>query len=158
MPLRDLVRATRREFLSGLSALTVIASPSTGASSDSVSPLAAGPEVDAFKEAQARCSARFGYHAHSRFIKIAKPQLTLHVLEAGHGSPVVLVSGGSTVVQFAAPLAAPLSREFHQQGVSYVRHGSPRLRAVRPTGLPGHTDPGTGCVLHRQPAGYSETP
>jgi pimeloyl-ACP methyl ester carboxylesterase len=113
MPSRDLVRATRREFLSGVSALTVIASPLTCASSDSVSPLVAGPEVDTFKEAQARCSARFGYQARSRFIKIAKPQLTLHVLEAGHGSPVVLLSGGSTVVQFAAPLAGPLSREFH---------------------------------------------
>jgi pimeloyl-ACP methyl ester carboxylesterase len=113
MPSRDLVCATRREFLSGISALTVIASPSTGASSDSVSPLVTGPEVEAFKEAQARCSARFGYQARSRFIKIAKPQLTLHVLEAGHGSPVVLVSGGSNVVQFAAPLAGPLSRDFH---------------------------------------------
>jgi 2-hydroxy-6-oxonona-2,4-dienedioate hydrolase len=113
MPSRDLVRPTRREFLSGVSALTVILSPLQGASSDSVTPLVAGPEVDAFKEAQARCSAKFGYRAHSRFIKIAQPPLTLHVLEAGHGNPVVLLSGGSTVVQFAAPLASPLSREFH---------------------------------------------
>ena len=113
MPSCNSVRATRREFLSGVSALTVISSHLQGASSDSVTPLVAGPEVDAFKEAQARCSAKFGYRARSRFVKIAKPQLTLHVLEAGHGKPVVLLSGGSTVVQFAAPLAAPLSREFH---------------------------------------------
>lgn len=113
MPSRDLVRATRREFLSGVSALALNSSPLRGDSPASVTPLVAGPQVDAFKEAQARCSAKFGYRPRSRFVKIAKPQLTLHVLEAGHGNPVVLLSGGSTVVQFAAPLAGPLSREFH---------------------------------------------
>ena len=112
MPSRDLVRATRREFLLGVSALALTSSPLQGNPPDSVSPLVAGRQVDAFKEAQARCSAKFGYRARSRFVKIAKPQLTLHVLEAGHGKPVVLLSGGSTVVQFA-PLAGPLSREFH---------------------------------------------
>jgi pimeloyl-ACP methyl ester carboxylesterase len=113
MPSRDLVRATRREFLYGVTALALTSSPLLGNPPDSVSPLVAGPQVDAFKEAQARCSAKFRYRARSRFVKIAKPQLTLHVLEAGHGKPVVLLSGGSTVVQFAAPLAGPLSREFH---------------------------------------------
>ena len=113
MPSRDLVRLTRRKFLSGVSAVTVMSAHSQGTSSDAVTPLGAGPEVDAFKKAQARCSAKFGYRARSRFIKIAHPPLTLHVLEAGHGSPVVLLSGGSTVVQFAAPLAGPLSGEFH---------------------------------------------
>ena len=46
MSSRNLVRATRREFLSAVSALTVIASPLMGTSSDSVSALVAGPEVD----------------------------------------------------------------------------------------------------------------
>src|SRR5260370_17234770 len=113
MPSRDLVRAPRREFLLGVSAVALTSSRLQGNSPDSVSPLVAGRQVDAFKEAQARCSAKFGYRARSRFVKIAKPQLTLHVLEAGHGKPVVLLSGGSTVIQFAAPLAGPLSSEFH---------------------------------------------
>jgi pimeloyl-ACP methyl ester carboxylesterase len=99
--------------LYGVTALALTSSPLQGNPPDSVSPLVAGRQVDAFKEAQARCSAKFGYRARSRFVKIAKPQLTLHVLEAGNGKPVVLLSGGSTVVQFAAPLAGPLSREFH---------------------------------------------
>ena len=63
MPSRDLICPTRRELLSGVAALTVISSPLQGASSDAVTPLVAGPEVDAFKEAQARCCAKFGYVA-----------------------------------------------------------------------------------------------
>src|SRR5260370_7909309 len=133
MPSRDLVRLTRREFLWGVSALTVISSHLQGASADAVTPLVAGPEVDAFKTAQARCSAKFGYRARSRFIKIAQPPLTLHVLEAGHGHPVVLLSGGSTIVQFAAPLAGPISTEFHTFAMDRPACGlSARLDYPRP--------------------------
>src|SRR5260370_13332179 len=57
MPSRDLVRLTRRKFLCGVSALTVISSHLQGASSDAVTPFVAGTQVDAFKTAQARCSA-----------------------------------------------------------------------------------------------------
>src|SRR5258708_19691338 len=97
----------------GVSAHSVNSSHLQGASADAVTPLVAGPEVDAFKTAQARSSAKFGVRVRPRFIKIAQAPLTLHVLEAGPGHPVVLLSGGSTVVQFAAPLAGPISREFH---------------------------------------------
>src|SRR5260370_21944609 len=57
MPSRDLVRLTRRKFLWGVSALTVISSHLQGASADAVTPFVAGTQVDAFKTAQARCSA-----------------------------------------------------------------------------------------------------
>src|SRR5260370_7042617 len=103
MPSRDLVRLTRRKFLWGVSALTVISSHLQGASADAVTPLVAGPEVDAFKTAQARCSAKFGYRALSRFIKIAPPPLNLHVLQAGHDPPLVLLCDASPDAHFAAP-------------------------------------------------------
>jgi len=90
---RDLVSATRREFLLGVSAVTASSSRLESASSDAVHPLVAGPEVDAFKEAQARCSAKFGYRARSRFIKLAQPPLTLHVLEAGTAIPSFCLVG-----------------------------------------------------------------
>ena len=48
MPSRDLVRATRREFLYGVTALALTSSPLLGNPPDSVSPLVAGRQVDAF--------------------------------------------------------------------------------------------------------------
>lgn len=71
-----------------------------------------GPEVDAFKKAQAALLQKYGVAAHSRYVKLSKPPLTVHVLEVGRGDPVLLIHGGGGFACGFASLMSPLQREF----------------------------------------------
>jgi pimeloyl-ACP methyl ester carboxylesterase len=104
---------TRREFLAGGLSFTMLAgSAAVYAAEDSVIPLVPGPEVDEFKKAQDRLLAKDHVTARSHFVKLPKPPLTAHVLEGGHGDPVVLIHGGNAMAVQFAPLLTDLQREF----------------------------------------------
>ncbi len=77
-----------------------------------ITPVAPGPEVDQFKKAQQTLLLRYGVSARSRYLKLNKPPLTAHVLEAGRGMPILLLhGGGATAAQFA-PLMGVMQKEF----------------------------------------------
>jgi len=104
---------TRREFVAGFSSAAIAVSGLVAAPPDPIIPLIPGPEVDAYKKAQARSLAKFKVSAQSRYVKIPMLSLTAHVLEAGHGDPVVFIHGGAaTAVQFA-PMLGALQSQFH---------------------------------------------
>jgi hypothetical protein len=104
---------TRREFVSGFSSAAIAVSDLIAAPPGPIIPLIPSPEVDIYKKAQARSLARFKVSAQSRYVKIPKPSVTAHVLEAGHGDPVVFIHGGAaTAVQFA-PMLGALQSQFH---------------------------------------------
>jgi len=50
--------------------------------------------------------------ARSRYVKLKRPALTAHVLEAGRGEPVVLLHGGGAFACQFASLMSPLEKEF----------------------------------------------
>jgi pimeloyl-ACP methyl ester carboxylesterase len=77
-----------------------------------ITPVVPGPEVDAFKKAQAALLNRYGVDAKSRHLKIQKPSLTVHVIDAGAGDPVVLLHGGGGFACLFAPLMGALQKEF----------------------------------------------
>jgi len=93
--------------------LLVIANYSTSINAQPVTPLAPGPEVDAFKKAQDALLKKYGVRAKSRYVKLKKPALTAHVLEAGQGEPVLLIHGGGGFACGFAPLMSALQKDFH---------------------------------------------
>ncbi len=106
--------ATRREFLAGgLSCAMLAASAPPDAAEGPVIPLVPGPEVDSFKKAQDRLLAKDHVTARSRFVKLPKPPLSVHVLEGGEGAPVLLIHGGNAIAVQWSPLLADLQRAFH---------------------------------------------
>jgi pimeloyl-ACP methyl ester carboxylesterase len=95
-----------------LTALLVLVGYSDSTHAGPVIPLAPGPEVDAFKKAQEALLKKYGVTAESRYVKLKKPQLTVHVLEAGRGEPVLLIHGGGGVAANFAPMMSSLQNEF----------------------------------------------
>ena len=63
-----------------------------------------------FRALQDQVLARYGVPAVSKFYDIVDPTLRVHVLEAGHGEPVLFVHGGNSVAAGWTPLLA----SFHQ--------------------------------------------
>lgn len=76
-----------------------------------VTPVTPGPEVEAFKAAQQALLKKYAVTAESKYLKLAKPSLTAHVLEAGRGDPVVMLHGGGGFACLFAPLMGPLQKE-----------------------------------------------
>jgi pimeloyl-ACP methyl ester carboxylesterase len=106
------MQRTRRQFIVDGSVLALGASVSFRYQGNPVIPLVDGPEVDRYRRAQERALAKFGVHAQSRFVPLHKPALTAHVLEVGHGDPVVLIHGGGTVAVPFAPLLSGIGGDF----------------------------------------------
>jgi hypothetical protein len=92
---------TRREFLSSLTFATVAVPEFAAAAQQSpIIPLIPSVAIDSYKKAEARSLAKFKVAGRSRYVKLPRLSLTAHVLEAGHGDPVVLIHGGNaTAVQ-----------------------------------------------------------
>jgi acetyl esterase len=82
-----------------------------------------GPEVDAFKKAQDALLAKYRVKAKSRYLKLKKPQTTVHVLEAGQGKPLLLIHGGRSCACSFAPLIAALGSDFHVYAIDRPGHG-----------------------------------
>ena len=106
---------TRRDFFTWCGGVVVTSGPfasyvlvQTGA----VTPIVPGPEVDQFKIAQQKLLLRYGVSARSRYVNVAKPALTAHVLEAGRGEPVLLLHGGIATACHFAPLIGFLQQQF----------------------------------------------
>lgn len=100
--------------------------------------LAPGPEVTAFKQAQDALLAKYGVKATSRYIKLDKPQLTVHVLEAGAGKPLLLIHGGRSCACSFAPLLAALQKDFHVYAFDRPGHGLSDEFNYRDTALREH--------------------
>ncbi|MBS1895294.1 MAG: alpha/beta fold hydrolase [Actinobacteria bacterium] len=66
----------------------------------------------AFEAAQAAVLEEHGVQASSRYRALGAPVLRTHILEAGSGSPVVLLHGGGGVAAYWAPLLARLQDRF----------------------------------------------
>ena len=109
---------TRRRFIQtwtagGAISASALIQATHGASAATITALTPGPEVDQFKAAQDRLLKRFGVPARSHFLKLKKPLLQTQVLEAGSGSPVLLLHGGGGTAASWAPLMARLQDRFH---------------------------------------------
>jgi len=96
-----------------LTTLLVVGLYSASTHAQTVTPLSPGPEVGALKKAQDGLLKKYGVTAKSRYVRLKKPALTAHVLEAGHGEPVLLIHGGGSFASGFAPLMGPLQNEFH---------------------------------------------
>jgi len=55
----------------------------------------------------------YGVRARSRYVEIERPQMRVHLLEAGAGEPLVLIHGGDGEGALWAPLMAALQDDFH---------------------------------------------
>src|SRR5215207_8093710 len=107
---------TRREFVSWCSRVVAISGSLPRdllGQTSAILPLVPGAEVDRFKIAQRQLLLRYGVSARSRYVKLGKPALTAHVLEAGRGEPVLLLHGGIGTACHFAPLIGPLQQQFH---------------------------------------------
>ena len=83
------------------------------AQTTTITPVLPGPEVDQFKIAQEKLLRRYAVSARSQFLKLEKPALTAHFLEAGRGEPVLFLHGGIATAAHFAPLMGPLQEHFH---------------------------------------------
>ena len=96
---------TRRNFLTGCGGVVAISGcfpRRLGAQTKAITPVVPGREVDQFKIAQQRLLLRHDVSARSRYVKLDKPALSAHVLEAGKGDPVLFLHGGiATAAHFA---------------------------------------------------------
>ena len=66
-----------------------------------------------FIQAQDKLLKKYGVTAQSRYVTLNKPPLTLHLLEAGKGEPVLMLHGGGSVACQMAPLMGALQNDFH---------------------------------------------
>ena len=109
---------TRRDFgkwcaASGIVATSGVLSSCLLAQTNGITPIVPGPEVDEFKKAQQALLAKYGVSARSQYLKLDKPPLTAHVLDAGKGPPVLILHGGNATAAQFAPLMSALQKEFH---------------------------------------------
>ncbi len=109
---------TRRSFaklcaVGGGAAASGCFLPGLLAQVNAITPIAPGPEIDQFNKAQDNLLKKYDVSAHSRFLKLEKPPVTAHVLEAGEGAPVLLLHGGNATACLFAPLMRRLQKKFH---------------------------------------------
>ncbi|MDP8958951.1 MAG: alpha/beta hydrolase, partial [Actinomycetota bacterium] len=68
-----------------------------------------GPGVEAYRRAERAFWDRYGLQPAERFIELESPSVTLRVVEAGSGDPVLFVGGTAGTGPYWAPLVAELS-------------------------------------------------
>ncbi len=68
---------------------------------------------ESFAELQRALLDHYGVTAASRFVEIASPSLRVHLLEAGHGDPIVVLHGGDGEAVDWAPLMAEMQDSSH---------------------------------------------
>jgi pimeloyl-ACP methyl ester carboxylesterase len=66
-----------------------------------------------FIQLQQKLLDYYGVHATSRYVDLKNPRLKAHVLEAGHGDPIVILHGGDGEAVNWAPLMTPLQKRLH---------------------------------------------
>ncbi len=96
------------------------------------------PEVKAFKKAQDALLAKYDVKATSRYLNLEKPQMTVHVLEAGQGKPLLLIHGGRSCACSFIPLISALQKDFHIFALDRPGHGLSDEFDYRNTALRAH--------------------
>jgi serine/threonine protein kinase/pimeloyl-ACP methyl ester carboxylesterase/tetratricopeptide (TPR) repeat protein len=71
-----------------------------------------GDPLATYRTAQQALLRRYGVVATSRYVRLKKPAMTVHVLEAGSGEPVLLLHGGNATAAQLAPIMAALQGHF----------------------------------------------
>lgn len=66
-----------------------------------------------FGELQGELLRHYGVTATSRFVQISQPTLQVHLLEAGHGDPMLVLHGGDGEAVDWAPLMAEMQERVH---------------------------------------------
>lgn len=66
-----------------------------------------------FERRQQALLAFYGVSARSRYVDLARPELRVHLLEAGDGEPLVFIHGGDGEGALWTPLMAELEDDFH---------------------------------------------
>lgn len=69
-------------------------------------------EIETFRKAQQKLLLKYHVSARSAYINLSAPRLKIHVLEAGHGEPVVMLHGGKATAAQFAPLMVSLQKDF----------------------------------------------
>jgi pimeloyl-ACP methyl ester carboxylesterase len=75
------------------------------------------PARAAFVDAQDRLLRHYGVEARSRYVRLDRPALRAHLLEAGEGEPVVVLHGGDGQGVDWAPLMPHLQEDFRLYAV-----------------------------------------
>jgi pimeloyl-ACP methyl ester carboxylesterase len=91
-----------------------------------------------FTELQSRMLQHYGADAASRFVTLADPPMTAHLLDAGSGAPVILLHGGDGEAVDWAPLIARLQDHVHVIAVDRPGFGLSDPFDYRHTNLRSH--------------------
>jgi len=78
---------------------------------------AAGSPRDSFAHHQGRLLEHYGVDAMSRSMEIMEPAMRVHLLEAGHGEPMIVLHGGDGEAVDWAPLLAAMQDRVHLYAV-----------------------------------------
>ena len=105
------MRTQRRSFIKVMAALSVAASFNPLQTSAFM--VTDTDEKKQFIGAQDKLLKKYNVYASSKYVKLTKPAMTLHVLEAGKGEPVLMLHGGGSVACQMAPLMGALQNDFH---------------------------------------------
>ena len=70
-------------------------------------------EKEKFKKAEQALLKKYHITAHSKYVKLSNPPLSVRILEAGKGDPVIMLHGGGAYASQFAPLIGSLQNNFH---------------------------------------------
>jgi pimeloyl-ACP methyl ester carboxylesterase len=81
------------------------------------------PQHAAFVEAQDRLLSYYGVDARSLYLRLDRPAMRAHVLQAGRGEPLLVLHGGDGQAVDWAPLLAHLESDFRVHAVDRPGYG-----------------------------------
>jgi len=105
-------KISRRGVLIGAGGLSAVIGGSSLYHLNHVLPLRNIAAEERFRRLQDGLIAQEGIQFSSRFFDLPAPRLRAHVIDSGHGAPVLMIHGGNSVAVAWAPLLSRLQRSF----------------------------------------------